>query len=96
MRSRRKKPQKPLDKVKAILYNADRRNEREKKMDYLATYTNTDHGTEARILESPRGYHVTLWDLDAGEALPVANIFPHTMDGALAKAHAKAKDWANI
>ena len=60
---------------------------------FKTKFTNTADGTESRIVESARGFHVTFWDTDAGEVFPIARIFP--LD-AEAKAVALAKEWANV
>lgn len=43
----------------------------------MTKYTNTEDGTESRVVTLDDGRHsVTLYDLDAGEAVPFAKIFP--------------------
>jgi len=57
----------------------------------IETFRNEEDGTEARVAKVEKGYSVTLKDLDSGEVVPVANIYPD-----LETAIMKAKEAAGV
>lgn len=57
----------------------------------IATYTNEADGVAAIVAHISTGYSVVLKDLDAGEIVPVAIVFPDA-----ARAHAKAIEISGI
>ena len=53
--------------------------------EHITKFTNADNGIETSVVKTPRGFVVSLFDLDGNVQLPTLYVYP-TLDRAISEA----------